>query len=86
VTARWLREWRHWSVNAELAPGVQQVRSDGDPSGSFRGAGSVAYMLSPGRRIVVSGTFANTGLTQIAPGTGADYRYRALSVAGMWTF
>jgi tetratricopeptide (TPR) repeat protein len=86
VTARWLREWRHWSLNAELAPGVQQVRSDGDPSGSFRGAGSVGYVLSPGRRIVLSGIFANTGLSQIAPGAGADYRYRALSIAGTWTF
>jgi tetratricopeptide (TPR) repeat protein len=86
VTGRWLREWRHWSLNAELAPGVQQVRSSGDPSGSFRGAGSVAYVLSPGRRIVLSGLFANTGLTQIAPGAGADYRYRALSIAGQWTF
>jgi tetratricopeptide (TPR) repeat protein len=86
LTARWLREWRHWSLNAELAPGMQQVRSDGDPSGSFRGSGSVAYVLSPGRRIVLSGMFANTGLSQIAPGAGADYRYRALSIAGQWVF
>jgi tetratricopeptide (TPR) repeat protein len=86
VTARWLREWRHWSLNAEIAPGAQQVRSDGEPSGSVRGAGSVAYVISPGRRIVVSGTFANTGLSQIAPGAGADYRYRALSIAGQWVF
>jgi tetratricopeptide (TPR) repeat protein len=86
VTARWLREWRHWSLDAELAPGMQQVRSDGDPSGSLRGAGSVAYMLSPGRRIVLTGTFANSGLTQISPTAGADYRYHAVSVAGQWTF
>jgi hypothetical protein len=86
LTARWLREWRHWSLDAELAPGMQQVRSDGEPSGSFRGSGSVAYMLSPGRRIVLTGTFANTGLTQISPGAGADYRYRAVSIAGQWTF
>ena len=86
VTARWLREWRHWSLNAELAPGMQQVRSNGDPGGSFRGAGSVAYVLSPGRRIVLSGTFANTGLAQIAPGADADYRYRALGIAGQWAF
>ncbi|WP_420128064.1 tetratricopeptide repeat protein [Longimicrobium sp.] len=86
VTARWLREWRHWSLDAELAPGMQQVRSDGEPAGSFRGQGSVAYMLSPGRRIVLTGTFANTGLNQIAPGAGADYRYRAVAIAGQWTF
>lgn len=86
VTARWLREGRHWSLEAELAPGMQQVRSDGEPSGSFRGTGSVAYLFSPGRRIVLTGTFANTGLSQIAPGAGADYAYRAVSVAGAWTF
>lgn len=86
VTARWLREGRHWSLDAELAPGMQQVRSSGEPSGSMRGAGSVAYILSPGRRLVLTGTFANTGLTQIAPGAGADYRYRAVSIAGQWTF
>ncbi|HEX6371470.1 MAG TPA: tetratricopeptide repeat protein [Longimicrobium sp.] len=86
VTARWLREWRHWSLDAELAPGVQQVRSSGDPSGSFRGSGSVAYLLAPGRRIVLTGVFANTGLTQIAPGAGADYRYRAVNIAAQWTF
>lgn len=86
MTARWLREWRHWALDAELAPGVQQVRSDGEPTGSFRGSGSVAYILSPGRRIVLTGVFANSGLTQITPGSGADYRYRSVSVAGQWVF
>jgi tetratricopeptide (TPR) repeat protein len=86
VTARWLRESRHWSVDAELAPGMQQVRSSGQPTGSFRGSGSVAYILSPGRRIVLTGLFANAGISGIAPGADADYRYRALSVAGQWVF
>ena len=86
VTVNWVREWRHWSLNAELAPGVQQVRSDGEPSGSFRGGGSVAYVLSPGRRIELGGIFANSGLSQLSPGSNADYRYRALSLTGLWTF
>ncbi len=86
VTARWLREWRHWSLNAELAPGMQQVRSNGEPSGSFRGSGSVAYNLSPGRQIMLNGIFANSGLSQLSPGAGADYKYRAVSVTGTWTF
>jgi hypothetical protein len=87
LTARWLREWRHWSVNAELAPGMQQVRSDGDPSGSLRGEGSLSYILSPGRQIVLTGVFANTGLSQLSPGAGAaDYSYRAVSLSGYWTF
>jgi tetratricopeptide (TPR) repeat protein len=87
ATARWLREWRHWSVNAEVAPGIQQVRFDGTPGGSLRGAGSVAYVLSPGRRIVLNGTFANSGINQLsADARDADYRYRAVSLSGMWTF
>ena len=87
VTARWLREWRHWSLNAEAAPGVQQVRSDGELNGSLRGSGSVAYVLSPGRRLVLSGIFANSGLSQLSPNAGAaDYRYRAVSLSGLWTF
>ncbi len=86
VTAQWLREWRHWSLDAELAPGIQQVRSDGEPTGSFRGGGSVAYILAPGRRIVLSGIFANAGISQLSPGGGAEYRYRAVSITGAWTF
>lgn len=86
VTARWLREWRHWSLDAELAPGMQQVRSTGEPTGSLRGQGSVAYQLSPGRRIVLTGLFANAGISGIAPGADADYRYRAVSLAGQWVF
>lgn len=87
LSARWLREWRHWSVNLEVAPGRQQVGSDGDPSGSFRGAGTLAYLFSPGRRIVLNGVFANSGLSGLSPGAGsADYRYRAVSVSGFWTF
>ncbi|HEX8320207.1 tetratricopeptide repeat protein [Longimicrobium sp.] len=85
ATARWLRETRHWSVEAEVAPGIQQVRSDGEPGGAVRGVGSVAYLFSPGRRIVLQGTFANAGLSAIA-GNGADYRYRAVSLTGAWSF
>lgn len=86
MTARWLRETRHWSLNAEVAPGLQKVRSDGDPSGSVRGAGSIAYVFLPGRRVVLSGNFANTGLSQISAGDAGNYRYRSVSLSGAWTF
>ncbi|HEU0298668.1 MAG TPA: hypothetical protein VFR37_04420 [Longimicrobium sp.] len=46
----------------------------------------MAYTLSPGRRIELGGIFANSGLSQLTPGAGADYRYRALSLTGLWTF
>ncbi|HEX8390953.1 MAG TPA: tetratricopeptide repeat protein [Longimicrobium sp.] len=86
LTARWLRETRHWSLNAEVAPGLQKVRSDGDPSGSVRGGGSVAYVFIPGRRVVLSGNFANTGLSQLSTGDAGNYRYRSVSLSGAWTF
>jgi hypothetical protein len=36
---------------------------------------------------VLSGVFANTGLSGISPGAGAaDYRYRAVSLSGFWVF
>jgi tetratricopeptide (TPR) repeat protein len=86
-TARWLREWRHLSVNVEVAPGTQQVGSESRRTGSFRGAGNVAYVLSPGRRIVLGGVFANSGINQLSADAGdAGYRYRAVSLSGFWTF
>lgn len=85
-SARYLREWRHWSVNLEVAPGAQVVGSGGELSGSFRGAGNLAYVLSPGRRIVLGGVFSNSGLNSISDAAGGDYRYRAVSLSGYWTF
>jgi hypothetical protein len=68
-----------------MAPGVQQVTKDGDPSGAFRASARVAYRLAPGREISVAGGFSSTGLQTFSTGT-ADYRYTALMVGGSWVW
>jgi hypothetical protein len=85
VTGRWLFEPGAWSFLVEMAPGVQQVTKDGDPSGAFRASARVAYRLAPGREISVAGGFSSTGLQTFSTGT-ADYRYTALMVGGSWVW
>ncbi|HET6764653.1 MAG TPA: tetratricopeptide repeat protein [Longimicrobiaceae bacterium] len=87
VRLRLAREARHWAFAAEASPGVQKVRSDGDPSGSFRTNGSLSRIFGPGRSIGITGAFANAGLTRLSPtSTSSDYRYHALGINGTWTF
>jgi hypothetical protein len=86
VTARLLHEQPHWSISLVAAPGVQQVRSSGDPSGSFRINGRVAYLLRPGRTIALTTGYAKSGLQQLSPTAGADYRYSALGLSLGWAF
>jgi tetratricopeptide (TPR) repeat protein len=84
---RMSREWRRWGVNAEVAPGVQQVGEGGDHTVTFRTAGGVAYIVGPGRRIGVSAAYANAGLQRLSPTEeGGGYRYTAISVSGNWAF
>ncbi|HEX7241976.1 MAG TPA: hypothetical protein VF263_16960, partial [Longimicrobiaceae bacterium] len=86
ATAGWAREGRRWVLAAEAAPGWQQVGSEGERTASFRATGRVGYVVGPGRQVGVSGAYANSGLQQLAPTGGADYRYRAVSVFSSWTF
>jgi tetratricopeptide (TPR) repeat protein len=87
LRARLNRETKRWALAAEVAPGVQQVRHSGDPSGSFRATGSLARIFAPGRQLGISGAFANSGLTRLSPtDTNSAYRYHAVSVNGSWSF
>ncbi|HEU4453311.1 MAG TPA: tetratricopeptide repeat protein [Longimicrobium sp.] len=84
---RYGREWTRWGVNAELAPGVQKVREDGDPEASFRATGGVDYILGPGRRIGLTAAYANAGLSRLSPTEGGEgYRYYAVGLNASWTF
>jgi len=81
------REWRKWGINAELAPGVQQVGEGGERTATFRTTGGVSYAVGPGRRIGVSAAYANAGLQRLSPtDAGGGYRYTAFSVSGNWAF
>ena len=84
---RFGREWRKWGLNAEVAPGVQQVGEDGERSATIRATGGITYTVAPGRSFGLSGAYANAGLQRLSPTDGGSgYRYYAVSVSGSWAF
>ncbi len=84
--ARWQRTIsQKWTLFAELAPGLQQVRTDGSFGATVRTTGRIAYGISPGRQISVSGVFASTGIQSFSTEPGS-YRYRAVTFGGTWMF
>jgi tetratricopeptide (TPR) repeat protein len=85
VTLAGLREGRHWTIEGELAPGVQRIGSDGEPSAALRGWTGVSYSVRPGRRIGLRATYANAGLQQLA-GAGAGYTYLSVLLTLAWWF
>ncbi|HYH81668.1 MAG TPA: tetratricopeptide repeat protein [Longimicrobium sp.] len=81
------REWRKWAVSAEVAPGVQQVRKDGERGVTLRTTGGVTYLVGPGRQIGILAAYANAGLQRLSPTeAGGGYRYTAVTVSGNWVF
>jgi hypothetical protein len=86
ITASVYREVRKWNLGTEIAPGLQQVGSNGKRTGAFRATGRIGYTVAPGRQVGVSAGLSNSGLHQLSPGSDADYRYRAFSVSGGWRF
>jgi tetratricopeptide (TPR) repeat protein len=83
VTLAGLREGRHWTVEGEVAPGLQRIGREGDVTGALRAWAEVSWVLRPGRRIGVRGTYANTGLQQLA-GAGSGYRYTSAQLNLQW--
>jgi tetratricopeptide (TPR) repeat protein len=86
ITASVYQEVRKWNLGTEIAPGLQQVGSNGKRTGAFRATGRIGYTVAPGRQVGVSAGLSNSGLHQLSPGSDADYRYRAFSVSGGWRF
>lgn len=85
LTGRWLYEPRDWSVRLEVAPGTQQVTTDGDLTGTFRASGRVAYLFDPGREVALSAGFSSAGLRSFSTGED-DYRYTAIVLSAAWVF
>ncbi len=83
LTSRWLGRAGDWSLLLELAPGIQQVSRDGDPSATVRTSARVSYDVAPGRELALSGGYSSTGLQSFSTGDG-DYRYRALILSAGW--
>lgn len=85
LTGRWLHEPGAWSLLVELAPGMQQVTSEGEATGTVRASARVAYRVAPGREVSLSGGYSSTGLQSFSTGT-SDYRYAAVILGATWIF
>ena len=85
VTSYWLYRPVPWTFLVELAPGVQQVTSNGDPGTSIRSNARVAYRVGAGREVSLSFGYSSAGLTSFA--TGSDgYSYTAFILGFNWVF
>ena len=85
LTGSWQHRPLPWSFLVELAPGLQQVGTDGDPGASVRTNTRVAYQLGPGRDISLSFGYSSAGLATFATGD-SDYRYMAFILGSSWVF
>jgi tetratricopeptide (TPR) repeat protein len=85
ATGRWLWEPGRWGLLLEAAPGLQKIRSDGDPSAAFRASARLFFRLAPGREVSLSGGYSSAGLQSFSTGD-SDYRYRAFILGGSWVF
>lgn len=85
LTGYWLYRPLPWSFLVELAPGIQQVRSDGDRGATLRSNARIAYELGPGRDLSLSFGYSSAGLVSFATGE-SDYRYTALVLGSSWAF
>jgi Flp pilus assembly protein TadD len=86
IAARLRREARHWIVDGEIAPGIEQIGSAGDAAGSLRAKAGVTYLLRPGRQFRVNLVYANSGIQQLSPTGGGDYRYASAGISILWRF
>ena len=83
ITGSWRSAPLPWTLALDLAPGVQQITSDGDPGVSLRGNARLGYRLGDGREATLGIGYSSAGLADFA--TGADgYRYTAVSLGVIW--
>ncbi len=85
LTGYWQYRPLPWSFLVELAPGLQQVGSDGDIGTSLRSNTRVGYQFGPGREISLSFGYSSAGLVSFATGD-TDYRYLAFILGSSWVF
>jgi tetratricopeptide (TPR) repeat protein len=85
ITSYWLYRPGPWTLLAELAPGLQKVRSDGNVGTSLRSNARVAYRIAPGREISLSFGYSSAGLVSFATGS-SGYSYTAFILGSSWTF
>ena len=74
-----------WAFNAEVAPGVQQIGSDGDLQGALGARLRIGYSLGPGRDVAISFAMSNLGIERLEADQ-AGYRYQAAVISAGWGF
>ena len=86
IAARLHRESRHWVLDGEVAPGIEQITSSGNAAGSLRARAGLTYLLRPGRQLRLNVIYANSGIQQLSPSGGGDYRYASAGIGILWRF
>ena len=72
-----------WAFNGEVAPGAQQIGSDGSLKAALSLRARVGYSIGPGRDIGLSFDLSNLGIERFETGA-TGYRYRAAVISGAW--
>jgi len=86
ILGRWQHSLGPVELSVEGAPGIQKVRSDGEPRPVGRAAASASWTIAPGRNLSLGALFANAGLDRLSAAEDADYSYRALTARLSWSF
>ena len=85
ITTAWSTRPLPWALLLEFAPGMQQIRSDGDRSASVRTKARVGYTVGPSREVSLSFGYSSAGLTSFASGD-EGYSYTAVVLGFNWVF
>ncbi len=85
ATSYWQYRPGAWTLLLELAPGLEQVTTDGDVGATLRSSARVAYRFAPGREVSVSAGYSTAGLTSFATGA-SGYDYTAVILGASWAF
>lgn len=85
ATATWLHQPLPWSFLVEVAPGVEQVTTDGDPTAAFRGNARAAYRISGASEVSLGVSYSTASVTTFASG-GEGYEYLSLLLGVSWVF
>jgi tetratricopeptide (TPR) repeat protein len=85
VPVRWHETVNRWSLQGEVAPGVQQVGRGGSIQATGQASAAASFAVAPGRDIGVSALFSRSGLQAFAT-PEAGYRYLSLGLSANWWF
>ncbi|NNF12706.1 MAG: tetratricopeptide repeat protein [Gemmatimonadetes bacterium] len=85
VAGTWLHQPAPWTFLVELAPGVEQVTTDGDPTFAMRGNGRVGRRLAAVSEVSLAVSYSTASLTSFSAG-GDGYDYLAVVFGVSWMF